>query len=139
MRTHVILAENYPTRISRHRINAKWLGDRLGKQAEEADDWLFEVEFGFDPLQAPPTGNLPDCVECCLLVANPLGLTVAFLSRCSGRVSSKVTAANTCSPGTGGLWGTRRGKGRIKAAEKLRALHAEYWTGMETLGAMAAD
>jgi hypothetical protein len=143
MRTRVVRANDYIERISRHHVNAEWLGDKLGKQAEEEDDWLFDVYFGFDLLQAPENGNLPSRVECCLVVSNPLGLSVAFLTSCSGRVSSKSAAADLCVPETGGvqtgsIW-RRQGVQARKAAQKLRDLHGEYWNEMETLGAMASD
>jgi len=138
MRTHVAFAKNYSTRISRHLLNAEWLGDRLGRQAQEEDEWLFNVYFGFDPTEAPMGGRKPDLVECCLVVSNPLGLSVAFLASCSGRATSKATAADLCVPETGAIW--RRNTSQAKeAARKLRTLHGDYWNEMETLGAMACD
>lgn len=141
MRTHVVRAKRYSTRISRHRIDPEWIGDKLGKQAQDEEDWLFDVVFGFDPLEAPENGRLPDRVECCLVVSSPLGLSVAFLSSCSGRITSKVTATNVCVPeikGVGDIWKRNAKKARL-AAKKLMKLHAEHWTEMEILGAMAFD
>lgn len=141
MRTHVVLAKNYK-RISRHRLDAAWCGDELGRQAQEHGDWLFEVYFGFNLGEAPTSGRRPDMVECCLVVSSPLGLSVAVLSACSGGVTSKATAANLCvlddGIQTGAIWsgGAKRAK---EAAERLREFHAEHWNEMETLGAMACD
>jgi len=132
MKTHVVLAQGYRKRIKRHLVNAEWLGDKLGRQAEKEDDWLFDVFFGDDPEHA---GKV---CECCLVVSSPLGLSVALVSTVSRRVTSKVTAGNRCVSGGGEIWGSGDKKAR-EAGMKLRKLHEEHWNEMETIVAHAYD
>jgi len=132
MKTHVVLAQGYVKRIKRHRINAEWLGDKLGRQAEKEDDWLFDVFFGDDP------GYAGLVCECCLVVSSPLGLSVVFVATVSTKVYSKVTAGNQCVLGGGEIWGSSGKKAR-EAGQKLRRLHAEHWNEMETIVAHAFD
>jgi hypothetical protein len=137
VKTQVVFADSYKERLLKHRVNPECIGDALGKRAEKEDNWMFEVVSGLNCAQLGLSSAAP-AIECALVVANPLGLAVVLISTCSGSSESSIYMANRCVPGVGDIWDDRVGLKRKRfAMQKLRDLHAEYWNGMQTLGAMA--
>lgn len=138
MKTLVVFDESYTSRLKEHRVNPEFIGDALGERAKSANDWMVHAVVGLNFSDLDCTSGTPAVQECALVVANPLGLSVVFVSKMWGGTGSLIRAANVTVAGAGDLWDDRIGQERKQAAlERLKKLHGEFWNGMKTLGAMA--
>ena len=126
----------FADRLDRCRVDPTAMATLVGERAKALNEWTIAISVGDDYDTAWASHRM---LECCVAVANPLGLGVVWL----GRISyldrrSMITAADACLAGAGDIWDSRLGAERQQRAwTAIQTAHADHWNPLETLAAMA--